>query len=66
MRKLILIMLIATNCITALAQEKITIIGNQQLDPTTKFMQGFLHGGSELLKANPDLTRIIENVSNIN
>ncbi|MDI9340543.1 MAG: T9SS type A sorting domain-containing protein [Sediminibacterium sp.] len=26
------------------AQEKVTIYGNQLLDPSTKFMQGFLHG----------------------
>ncbi|MBK9565178.1 MAG: T9SS type A sorting domain-containing protein [Saprospiraceae bacterium] len=49
MKKSLLILLLATNIIIAIAQEKITIIGNQQLDPNTKFMQGFLHGGSAYL-----------------
>lgn len=28
------------------SQEKITVEANQQIDPSTQFMQGFLHGGS--------------------
>ena len=48
----------------SISQEKVTIVSNQQLDPSTKFMQGFLHGGSQYLdsvkvtKLKPDYWRI--------
>lgn len=46
MRKLILIITMTLSISITDAQETITIQANQQLDTTTKFMQGFLHGGA--------------------
>ncbi len=62
--KLILILVITSTSQTLIAQDKITIIANQQIDTNTKFMQGFLHGGPGYLdsvkvaKLKPEFWRI--------
>jgi hypothetical protein len=65
MRKAVLLFTFyITSILSAFGQEKITIIGNQKSDPSTKFMQGFLHGGArftdsvKVAKLKPEFWRI--------
>jgi len=62
--KILFTLVVTTTSLTLTAQDKITIVANQQIDTSTKFMQGFLHGGSgyvdsvKVAKLKPEFWRI--------